>query len=1069
MSNWTSVLELRPDLHETEGDVPNTAASIHDAMHGEGPYADPAWYGDVTHPTPELVQLMVDTAVRIGVDNAYKPGVWHLDQAMGGGKSHCLVGLWHLAAHPDVFRESGLGRLVWKAARDEAGLLLPDDLGRPVAVVLDCDSPAFLPDRDGEAQNLAERFLWRLLADEPDRELLFLKFRSRVADKEGLRQIILSRKRPVLILIDEILDFAKHFETRELNQLHDASGFLRALLDVAGTTPRCTVVMAMIRADLDSISGGSHFGAFRRDLEALLTRNARQRAVSSGGDFLEIVQCRLFTNINTAAATEVREHAARNMEEAAQRLKLRDHGLSQDAIWASWPFHPDLTRLARDRWSHHAGFQKVRSMLQIFSHTVWYWLQEGRTGRWTPELIGPGDIPLDVSGTLNSLLGSGLITDASVANFREIIRTEVAAPPGSTNPSAAQHLDNEQPHGIQPRLHVRGAGAILVHSLADGVGQRTGATEHQLCSALAVSDTGYTAPDGQDVWRRLRGKLQAVEVVSGTGGLHGQRLRFTTRMTLSMLVDEARRTLPDTERDLQVSRLAAELFGRERGTPLQVIPLLLEAGDQGQVCGPNGMATVTLPDNAHAMRDLLHTGTWDLPGNRLLVLDSRWMVHGDDAGQPCTQALEALLGVAGTTGAVHAASTVLLIAGSSSRSQARRVVGDWLAREQAWAGLQERFSGPEHEHLRRQLQEEIKQTKDDAEKVVRNLYMHVGYVTVTANHKRQLVWQRLSSTTVAGIWNLLEEYQRAWPHAGGLPGALAAQLSEQDWNLPLSELKDRFFTLPHLPLMPSENVLQEAVYSILAAGEGEIQDGQGRKCRVDSPHDVDLRATDRRLCRASANPVEEAAEWLRSKLQNSELRLSDLAKLDDAPADTHLAAAVEYEKSAGRMATLIVEGEEFIWRPLDENQLQQALLNALDQHRRLSLSDLDRPWRQNPHLARVLANLCSSGLATLLTADDTPVDPVAIQELNETWILVRSVEKKRAMLTISLPALPLQTDAQKDAVINVLGELTAVLDSDMAERINGRLVVEADLESIEDFATKEKVKAATVQVQVRKL
>ncbi|MYC64542.1 MAG: hypothetical protein F4X16_17200 [Caldilineaceae bacterium SB0661_bin_34] len=708
-------------------------------------------------------------------------------------------------------------------------------------------------------------------------------------------------------------------------------------------------------------------------------------------------------------------------------------------------------------------------MLRIFSHTVWYWLQEGCAGRWTPELIGPGDIPLDVSGTLNSLLGSGLITDASVANFREIIRTEVAAPPGSTNPSTAQHLDNEQPHGIQPRLHVRGAGAILVHSLADGVGQRTGATIHQLCSALAVSDTGYTAPDGQDVWRRLHGKLQAVEVVPGTGGFHGQRLRFTTLMTLSMLVDEARRTLPDAERDLQVSRLAAELFGRERGTPLQVIPLLLEEGDQGQICGPNGMATVTFPDNAHAMRDLLHTGTWDLPGNRLLVLDSRWMVHGDDTGQPCTQALEALLGVAGTAGAVHAASTVLLVAGSANRSQARRVVGDWLAREQAWTGLQERFSGPEHEHLRRQLQEEITRTKGEAEKAVRNLYMHVGYVTVTANHRRQLVWQRLGSPTVVGVWELLEEHQRAWPQAGGRLGALAAQLSEQDWNLPLSELKDRFFTLPHLPLMPSENALQEAIYSILEAGEGEIQDGQGRKCRVDSSHDVDLRATDRRLCRVTANPEEEAVDWLQSKLQNSELRLSDLAKLDDVPTETHLAAAVEHEKSAGRLVTLVVDGEVLIWKPLDETQLQHALRAELDQHQRLPLSALDRSWRQNPHLVGVLTTLCSSGLAFLLTAEDTLVDPVTIRDLDNTCVLVRSVEKQRAMLAISLPALPLQTEEQKNTIIEVLGELTEVLDSDMADRINGRLVVEADLESIEDFAVKELVKRSAVQVQVRKL
>ena len=139
-----------------------------------------------------------------------------------------------------------------------------------------------------------------------------------------------------------------------------------------------------------------------------------------------------------------------------------------------------------------------------------------------------------------------------------------------------------------------------------------------------------------------------------------------------------------------------------------------------------------------------------------------------------------------------------------------------------------------------------------------------------------------------------------------------------------------------------------------------------------------------------------------------------------------------------------------------------------DQHLRLPLSAFDRTWRQNPYLVGVLTTLCSSGLAKLLAADNTLVDLGVIQELDETWVLVRSVEKKRAILTISLPALPLQTDAQKDAIINVLGELTAVLDSDMADRINGRLVVEADLESIEDFAAKDQVERSSVQVQVRK-
>ena len=92
----------------------------------------------------------------------------------------------------------------------------------------------------------------------------------------------------------------------------------------------------MIRADLDSISGGSKFDAFRR-IWRLYSAHARQRAVSSGGDFLEIVQCRLFTNIMRLQPWR-RGNMLSHHGEAAQRLKLRDHGLSPDAIRSSCLF-----------------------------------------------------------------------------------------------------------------------------------------------------------------------------------------------------------------------------------------------------------------------------------------------------------------------------------------------------------------------------------------------------------------------------------------------------------------------------------------------------------------------------------------------------------------------------------------------------------------------------------------------------------------------------------------------------------------------------------------------------------
>ena len=63
----------------------------------------PAYYGEITHPSPQFIDLMAKVAVRLGGGEKYTaaPALSRLDQAMGGGKSHGLIGLYHLAEHPE--------------------------------------------------------------------------------------------------------------------------------------------------------------------------------------------------------------------------------------------------------------------------------------------------------------------------------------------------------------------------------------------------------------------------------------------------------------------------------------------------------------------------------------------------------------------------------------------------------------------------------------------------------------------------------------------------------------------------------------------------------------------------------------------------------------------------------------------------------------------------------------------------------------------------------------------------------------------------------------------------------
>lgn len=59
----------------------------------------------------------------------------------------------------------------------------------------------------------------------------------------------------------------------------------------------------------------------------------------------------------------------------------------------------------REDWSRHAGFQRVRSTVEIFAATAYYWMREHAAIRWAPELVGVGDLPLPV--VVEQILSSG--------------------------------------------------------------------------------------------------------------------------------------------------------------------------------------------------------------------------------------------------------------------------------------------------------------------------------------------------------------------------------------------------------------------------------------------------------------------------------------------------------------------------------------------------------------------------------------------------------------------------------------------------------------------------------------
>jgi hypothetical protein len=140
------------------------------------------------------------------------------------------------------FRVTDIGREAWATAGKIIGGSLPGDLDSPQLVVLSCDNMTAGrgdPANDGPAVSLHERFLWRLFGGDHS---LYKRYQPHFADKSKIAEAIGAIGRPVLILVDEILDYVRQLSLAEHADLANQDiAFLRALTDTVNDVPHAAM------------------------------------------------------------------------------------------------------------------------------------------------------------------------------------------------------------------------------------------------------------------------------------------------------------------------------------------------------------------------------------------------------------------------------------------------------------------------------------------------------------------------------------------------------------------------------------------------------------------------------------------------------------------------------------------------------------------------------------------------------------------------------------------------------------------------------------------------------------
>jgi hypothetical protein len=868
---WWEHLTLRDEVQRAQGNVNDVQMSLFRTVHKADlvPYSDPAYYSDITYPTHGLVDLLARVAVRLGTDGnqAARP-VWRGDQAMGGGKSHGLVGLYHLARTPTAFAKTPLGQQVWTEASKIAGEDLPADLNDPIVIVLSCDELdpfVFDNDVDGIAKTLAERWLWRLVEEDTAR---FKKHRDQLGTKEGIVEILEAIGRPVLTLVDEILDYVQAATTGgETAEGTHIPGFTRRLFEATTRTPNAATVIVMISSEDDKVSLSGAGEAVRADLEGQMTRFASVTTTSTGADFANIVRRRLFVNEPAAGVVKA---TAKAWTEGVNVLSGWKGPFGEQPWWrgGAWdgevarcyPFHPDLMALVGGDWARQAGFQKVRSTLQIFSAAVWTLAQRAAADEWVPLLIGIGDLPMSDAKTREAVTNSGVVADPKTqANFREIAIADVVN--DTDDAGAARLLDLNREGGsfttVNPRAAERMATAIFLTSLTPRAQGVVGATEAELACAAFVPDPACSMPTVELIRSALEDPgtgLATIEVQPGSGS-SPRRFRLSTKMTLRMLVREQEKAVFEEDGYAYLRQLAD---AEKTSGPFDIVKFISAEDLDVKSLAKGKELTDAL------VRCLADSGVDDANKRRLYVLDPSGftLLNGQDS--ETRVAIGAALGLtapAGTVGYVPAplpvawpASAVFVCVNTFKRrtalTTARRLVAHLRVAE-----LQAVSSDPSAEAEIKRLVADLKKKTTDQ---LRAAFQHIVYVneSIDASGNRTRILDGAKTTSDAEsalngthVWAHLADanVERAFPQGGFDAAALLRLLDDHnDWGKPLSELRNAFYKTPRLPLLyDGDQDLQRAIFAAVSQDKLRVVTPAGVEATVGAPGEINLASSHR--------------------------------------------------------------------------------------------------------------------------------------------------------------------------------------------------------------------------------
>lgn len=458
---WHQIVTPREDLRANKPlDASEFAVHLDHVRSGTAPidYIDPERFFQRTYLTQTLLDMAAQTVRRLnGITTETSP-VFNLTTQFGGGKTHSLTLLYHLArSGSKAIHYQGVNDIIQKAGITdipvaEVGIFVGTEFGS-------------ISGRGDGINEPSRKTPWGELAFQIGGAAGFELVRQHdecftPPSGDDLR-LLFDPNKPYLLLYDELLNYvSRHRHYKDLAaQFYN---FLQTLTEFVRSRPNIVLAVSIPASEMEmNAEDQADYDRFKK----MLDRLGKPLFMSAGQETTEIIRRRLFEwhGLPPEAKPIISQYVNWVREHRSQLPGTFNADTAREQFEATYPFHPQVLSLFERKWQSLPRFQQTRGVLRLLALWVARAYNDGYQHGLKDPLIALGSAPLDDQNFRAAVFGQ-----LGEDRLEAAVTTDIA---GKAD-SHALRMDAEAIDAVRKaRLHRKCATTIFFESNGGQTGQ----------------------------------------------------------------------------------------------------------------------------------------------------------------------------------------------------------------------------------------------------------------------------------------------------------------------------------------------------------------------------------------------------------------------------------------------------------------------------------------------------------------------------------------------------------------------------------------------------------------------